>query len=107
MGSVWLSDARLGQAVLGGISLEPIDQTFASIRYLWVLDLDARQWKRHMLPLHPSTCDLPDNNDSDNEVEEQSGVLNRPVAFQASAVGVDQIYLFGGTLPSGLWAQQI
>jgi hypothetical protein len=88
--------------VLGGISLEPIDQTFALIKYLWVMDLDARQWKRHMLSLHQSACDLSDlsdHNDSDNDNEEveRSGVLNRRVAFQAAAVGVDQICLFGGT----------
>lgn len=91
-------------AVLGGISLEPIDQTFALIKYLWVMDLDARQWKRHMLSLHPSACDLSDHDDSDdNEEVERSGVLNRRVAFQAAAVGVDQICLFGGNKDHGLW----
>lgn len=83
-------------AVLGGLSLEPMDPKFALTKYLWVMDIDGRRWKRHTVALHPSV--LPDLSD-----EERAAVLGREVVFQGAAASVDKIYLFGGSTDHGLW----
>jgi hypothetical protein len=60
-----------------------------TLRQIWVLNIDRREWRKHDVPLHPSVFgDLPP--------AERSSLLERSVSFQGAAMGVEQIYLFGG-----------
>lgn len=67
-----------------------------TLRQIWVLNIDRREWRKHDVPLHPSVFgDLPQ--------AERRSMLERSVSFQGAAMGIEQIYLFGGTKDHGLW----
>jgi hypothetical protein len=57
---------------------------------VWVLNIDRREWRKHNVPLHPSSF-------TDLSPAERASLLNRQPAFQGAAMGIEEIYHFGGT----------
>jgi hypothetical protein len=84
--SVLVHYQPLAQVVLGGFRRR---DPAITLRHVWVLHIERREWRRHDVPLHPSAlANVP--------TEQATQMLDHRVAFQGAALGAEQIYLFGG-----------